>query len=64
MFYSIKFFIRDTYYTIINRLWRRLYRTEHHRFVEEYLKEHTLKGGGEYWKAIIEYYETFVEEEN
>ena len=38
MFSTIKFFIRDQYYTLINRLWRRLYRAEHHRFVEEYLR--------------------------
>ena len=62
MFYSIKFFIRDRYYALINHLWRKLYRTEHSQFVEEFLKARALAGGGEYWKAIIEYYMSEGEE--
>lgn len=62
MFYSIKFFIRDRYYVLINRLWRRLYRAEHYRFVEEYLRNAAKSGDGNYWKAIIDY-EKMKEEE-
>lgn len=64
MFYSIKYFIRNIYYSIINRLWRKLSEGEHYRFVEEFLKAHILEGGGRYWKAIINYYEAPLKEEN
>lgn len=56
MFCSIKFFIRDQYYALINHLWRRLYRAEHHRFVEEYLRIAAKTGNGDYWKAIINHH--------
>lgn len=56
MFYTIKFFIRDHYYALINCLWRKLYRSEHSRFVEEFLKDRVSAGDGDYWKAIIEYH--------
>ena len=56
MLCSIKFFIRDQYYALINHLWRRLYRAEHHRFVEEYLRIAAKTGNGDYWKAIIDYH--------
>ncbi len=62
MFCSIKFFIRDQYYVLINRLWRRLYRVEHHRFVDEYLRNAAKTGKGNYWKAFIDYH--MKEEEN
>lgn len=61
MFSTIKFFIRDQYYTLINYLWRRLYRAEHHRFVEEYLRIAAKTGNGNYWKAIIDHH---MKEEN
>jgi len=61
MFYSIKFFIRDTYYAIINRLWRKLYQAEHYRFVEEYLREQVSIEGTSYWHALID---SFEKEEN
>ena len=56
MFCSIKFFIRDHYYALISHLWRRLYRAEHHRFVEEYLWNAAKSGDGNYWKAIIDFH--------
>ena len=56
MFSAIKFFIRNQYYTLINHLWRRLYRAEHHRFVEEYLRIAAKTGNGDYWKAIINHH--------
>lgn len=55
MLYSIKFFIRDRYYALINYLWRRLYEAEHYRFVEEYLRAAAKAGKGNYWKVIIDY---------
>ena len=58
MFHTIKFFIRDRYYALINHLWRRLYRAEHHRFVEEYLRIAAKTGNGDYWKAIIDHHMT------
>lgn len=64
MFKVIKFIIRDKYYALINRLWRKLHRTEHHRFVEEFLKVRALNGDGEYWKDFIEFYEGLVKGES
>lgn len=56
MFSTIRFFVCDKYYALINRLWRRLYREEHHRFVEEYLRIAAKTGNGNYWKAIINHH--------
>lgn len=61
MFYSIKFWIRDTYYAIINRLWRKLYQAEHYCFVEEYLRKQVSIEGTSYWHALID---SFEKEEN
>ena len=56
MFYAIKFFIRDLYYILINRLWRRLCRAEHYKFVEEYLRKQVPIDGATYWKELIDCY--------
>lgn len=56
MFYTIKFFIRDQYYALINRLWRRLYRAEHYKFVDEYLRKQVPIDGATYWKELIDCY--------
>ena len=56
MFYTIKFFIRDQYYALINRLWRRLYRAEHFKFVDEYLRKQVPIDGATYWKELIDCY--------
>ena len=56
MFCTIKFFIRDLYYALINCLWRRLYRAEHYKFVDEYLRKQVPIDGATYWKALIDCY--------
>lgn len=56
MFKSIKFFIRDRYYALINHLWRKLYRAEHYKFVDEYLRKQVPIDGATYWKELINCY--------